>query len=259
MMELGPITNQITNKLGLNIMKNALIIPVRLESTRLPYKALRTIKGPSIIQRVVNQCVKTGLTTYVVTDNQYIARTVVFNSKKYNNVHVIHDERDADSGTHRIANMVKSLPEDNFINVQGDQPFISPEAILEMSDFMTNNPDCDVVTPVSKHHPDKYDDPSKCKVVRSLSGKAVYFSRNPIPYGSDELWGHHGIYGYKRKVLENYNKLKVSPLEKAERLEQLRFIDNDVPIHTYETEHSIFSVDTMDDFKYATEHCGEFI
>ena len=240
-------------------MKNVLVIPVRLESTRLPYKALRTIKGPSIIQRVVNQCMKTGLETYVITDNEYIAKTVNFNSKHNQDVIVIYDERDAESGTHRISNIVKTLPGDNFINVQGDQPFISPEAILEMSDFMTNNPDCDVVTPVSKHHPEKYDDPSKCKVVRSLSGRAVYFSRNPIPYGSDELWGHLGIYGYKREVLENYHKLKVSPLEEAERLEQLRFIDNDVPIHTYETEHSIFSVDTMDDFKYATEHCGEFI
>lgn len=240
-------------------MKNALVIPVRLDSARLPYKALRTIKGISIVQRVVNQCVKTGLKTYVITDSQHIAETVSFNSKTHNNVYVIHDQRNADSGTHRIANMVKGLSEDNFINVQGDQPFISPEAILEMSDFMTNNPDCDVVTPVSKHHPEKYNDPSKCKVVRSLSGRAVYFSRNPIPYNADDFWGHLGIYGYKRGVLENYHKLKVSPLEEVERLEQLRFIDNDIPIHTYETKHSIFSVDTLSDFKYATDHCGELI
>lgn len=240
-------------------MKNALIIPVRLDSTRLPYKALRTIKGISIIQRVVNQCVKTGLKTYVITDNEYIADTINFNSKMHHNVYVIHDKKDADSGTHRIANIVKDLYEETFINVQGDQPFISPEAILEMSDFMTNNHDCDVVTPVSKHHPDKYNDPSKCKVVLSLSGRAVYFSRNPIPYNANVLWGHLGIYGYKRKVLENYHKLKISPLEEVEKLEQLRFIDNDITIHTYETKHSIFSIDTLTDFKYAIEHCGELI
>ena len=240
-------------------MKNALVIPVRLESTRLPYKALKTIKGPSIIQRVVNQCIKTGLKTYVITDNEYIAKTVSFNSKQNQNVYVILDQKDADSGTHRIANIVNELNEDNFINVQGDQPFISPEAILEMSNFMITNPECDVVTPVSKHDPDKYNDPSKCKVVRSLSGRAVYFSRNPIPYGSDELWGHLGIYGYKRKVLENYHKLKISPLEKVERLEQLRFIDNDISIHTYETNHSIFSIDTWDDFKYATKNYSNFL
>jgi len=240
-------------------MKNALVIPVRLDSARLPYKALRTIKGISIVQRVVNQCVKTGLKTYVITDSQHIAETVSFNSKTHHNVYVIHDQRNADNGTHRIANMVKGLSEDNFINVQGDQPFISPEAILEMSDFMTKNPDYDIVTPVSKHHPEKYNDPSKCKVVRSLSGRAVYFSRNPIPYNVNDFWGHLGIYGYKRKVLENYHKLKVSPLEEVERLEQLRFIDNDIPIQTYETKHSIFSVDTLSDFKYATDHCGELI
>ena len=121
-------------------MKNALVIPVRLESTRLPYKALKTIKGPSIIQRVVNQCIKTGLKTYVITDNEYIAKTVSFNSKQNQNVYVILDQKDADSGTHRIANIINELCEDNFINVQGDQPFISPEAILEMSNFMITNP-----------------------------------------------------------------------------------------------------------------------
>ena len=90
-------------------MKNVLVIPVRLESTRLPYKALRTIKGPSIIQRVVNQCMKTGLETYVITDNEYIAKTVNFNSKHNQDVIVIYDERDAESGTHRISNIVKTL------------------------------------------------------------------------------------------------------------------------------------------------------
>ena len=90
-------------------MKNVLVIPVRLESTRLPYKALRTIKGPSIIQRVVNQCMKTGLETYVITDNEYIAKTVNFNSKHNQDVIVIYDERDAESGTHRISLMFREI------------------------------------------------------------------------------------------------------------------------------------------------------
>ena len=190
-------------------MKNVLVIPVRLESTRLPYIVVslissRTIKGPSIIQRVVNQCMKTGLETYVITDNEYIAKTVNFNSKHNQDVIVIYDERDAESGTHRISNIVKTLPGDNFINVQGDQPFISPEAILEMSDFMTNNPDCDVVTPVSKHHPDKYDDPSKCKVVRVSHLLVEQFISAEIPFHMVLMncGVTLGIYGYKREVLE---------------------------------------------------------
>tara|TARA_R100001443_G_scaffold42859_1_gene56087 strand:- start:4267 stop:4974 length:708 start_codon:yes stop_codon:yes gene_type:complete len=234
-------------------MQNALIIPVRLDSTRLPGKALKDVCGESLIQRVVNQCVKTNITTYVITDSKDIANHV-----KPHNSYVIYDDTPANCGTERIANIIKSIPEDNIINVQGDQPFISPEAIIEMSEYMLNNPNHTIVTPVSKLNPKKYTDPSKCKVVISLSGKAIYFSRSSIPYNGEELYGHLGIYGYKRNFLSNYHKLKVSPLEKVEKLEQLRFIDNDIPIQTYMTNHSIFSIDTPSDLKYATEHIREF-
>lgn len=233
-------------------MKNALVIPVRLDSTRLPNKALKDINGISLIQRVVNQCLKTNIPTYVVTDSEEIQNHL-------SDVTVLYHAKKAESGTERIANAIDSIDADNVINVQGDQPFISPEAILEMRNYMNANPDHDIVTPVSKHKEEKYVDPSKCKVVLSLSGKAIYFSRSPIPYNASESYGHLGIYGYKKSFLENYHKLKVSPLEKVEKLEQLRFIDNDVPIQTYMTEHSIFSVDTPADLQYAIEHTGELV
>ena len=233
-------------------MKNALVIPVRIDSTRLPNKALKDINGISLIQRVVNQCLKTNISTYVVTDSEEIQNHL-------SDVTVLYHNKKAESGTERIANVIDSIDADNVINVQGDQPFISPEAILEMCEYMNANPDHDIVTPVSKHKEEKYIDPSKCKVVLSLSGKAIYFSRSPIPYNASASYGHLGIYGYKKSFLENYHKLKVSPLEKVEKLEQLRFIDNDVPIQTYMTEHSIFSVDTPADLQYAIEHTGELV
>ena len=234
-------------------MKNALVIPVRLNSTRLPNKALKDINGISLIQRVVNQCLKTNVFTYVVTDSPEISSKVVLGSGGS----IFYQNKKAESGTERIANIIDSIDADNIINVQGDQPFISPKAILEMCDYMDKNPDHDIVTPVSKHREEKYSDPSKCKVVLSLSGRAIYFSRSPIPYNASESYGHLGIYGYKKSFLKNYHKLKVSQLEKVEKLEQLRFIDNDVPIQTYMTEHSIFSVDTPTDLQYAIEHTGE--
>lgn len=235
-------------------MKNALVIPVRLDSTRLPGKALKDICGQSLIQRVVNQCVKTDLKTYVVTDSKEIANHI-----KPNGSYVIYDNTPADCGTERISNIIKLITEDNIINVQGDQPFISPEAIIQMSEYMLNNSEHNVVTPISRHNPEKYSDPSKCKVVISLSGRAVYFSRSPIPYNGEQFYGHLGIYGYKKEFLSTYHKLKISPLEKAEKLEQLRFIDNDIPIQTYMTEHSIFSVDTQADLVYAIEHFNKFV
>ena len=233
-------------------MNNAIIIPVRLDSKRLPNKALKEIDGTSLIQRVVNQCVKTELTTYVITDSRKIASHI-----KTDKAYVIYDDVKAQSGTERIANIIRSIPEDNIINVQGDQPFISPDAILEMAKYMEENPQHDIVTPIKLHTPDKYHDTSKCKVVVSQSGRAIYFSRNPIPFNGTQYWGHLGMYGYKREILENYHKLKVSPLETTEKLEQLRFIDNDINIQTYETDHSIFSVDTERDFVNAIKHVRE--
>ena len=233
-------------------MNNAIIIPVRLDSKRLPNKALKEIDGTSLIQRVVNQCVKTELTTYVITDSRKISSHI-----KTDKAYVIYDDVKAQSGTERIANIIRSIPEDNIINVQGDQPFISPDAILEMAKYMEENPQHDIVTPIKLHTPDKYHDTSKCKVVVSQSGRAIYFSRNPIPFNGTQYWGHLGMYGYKREILENYHKLKVSPLETTEKLEQLRFIDNDINIQTYETDHSIFSVDTERDFVNAIKHVRE--
>lgn len=231
-------------------MKSAVIIPVRLDSKRLPNKALKDICGRTLIQRVVDQCIQTNLETHVVTDSLEI-------ESHLKNVNVIYHPVKAESGTERISNILENIDADNIINVQGDQPFISPEAIIEMHQYMINNPEHQVVTPIKLHLDEKCDDPSKCKVVVSLSGRAVYFSRSPIPYNTKNVYGHLGMYGYKKEFLKEYHKLKVSPLEKMEKLEQLRFIDNDIPIQTYETEHSIFSVDTemdlIDAIKYASK------
>ena len=233
-------------------MKNAVIIPVRLDSKRLPNKALKDICGKSLIQRVVDQCVKTNITTYVITDSEEIANHI-----KTDSAYVLYYNMEAESGTERISKAIRAIPEKNIINVQGDQPFISPDAILEMSKYMEENPQHNIVTPIKLHTPDKYHDTSKCKVVVSQSGRAIYFSRNPIPFNGTQYWGHLGMYGYKREILENYHKLKVSPLETTEKLEQLRFIDNDINIQTYETDHSIFSVDTERDFVNAIKHVRE--
>ena len=233
-------------------MKTALVIPVRLDSSRLPRKALKHIDGKTVIQRVADRCMETHIPTYVVTDSLEI-------SDQLYGPNVIFQDKKAESGTERIVNALDQIDADNIINVQGDQPFISPKAILEMYEFMMKHPLYDVVTPVAKHNPTKNTDPSKCKVVLSTSGRAIYFSRSPIPYNAIDMWGHLGIYGYKKSFLKDYYKLKVSPLEKVEKLEQLRFIDNDVPIQTYMTEHSIFSVDTPADLQYAIEHTGELI
>jgi 3-deoxy-manno-octulosonate cytidylyltransferase (CMP-KDO synthetase) len=232
-----------------NTMKTSLTIPVRLDSTRLPNKALKDINGISLIQRVVNQCEQTNLTTYLITDSEKIA-----NSIKTNKTYILYDKTKAESGTERISNAINFISEDNIINVQGDQPFISPKAILELAEYMIKYPQYNIVTPIKEHKKNYYKDTSKCKVVVNINGKAIYFSRNSIPYNSNTYWGHLGMYGYKKDILKDYKKLKPSPLEKIEKLEQLKFIDNDIHIQTYKTDHSIFSVDTEIDLINAIEY-----
>lgn len=234
-------------------MKNALAIPVRINSSRLPNKALKMIHGKTLIQRVIDQCKKTDLPVYLITDSQEIVSSI-----DDDNITVIFQEKEAESGTERIANAVSNIDADYIINVQGDQPFINPESINEMNSFIINNPTHKIVTPI-KTYTEKYSDPSKCKVVVDLYGKAIYFSRSPIPYNAEHSYGHLGMYGYKKDILLNFHKLKTSPLEKVEKLEQLKFIDNGISIQTYETNHSIFSVDTQSDLVYAIEHFNEFI
>lgn len=234
-------------------MKNALVIPVRIDSSRLSRKALLEIEGKTLIQRVVDQCKKTNLPTYVVTDSEEIEQSL-----DPTNIKIILQKKSAESGTERISNAIQNIEGDYIINVQGDQPFIEPESIIEMNDFIIKNSHHMVVTPI-KLFSEKYEDPSKCKVITDLFGRAIYFSRSPIPYNAKESYGHLGVYGYQRKVLENYKKLKTSPLEKVEKLEQLRFIDNGIPIQTYKTNYSIFSIDTQVDLIDAIEYARKLI
>jgi len=235
-------------------MNTVIIIPVRLNSRRLPNKVLIDIAGKSLIHRVVDQCLQTKLDVYVVTDSREVAVHLMSHCP---DVNVLHQEVEAESGTERISHIIDIIEADNIINVQGDQPFIAPAAILEMKDYMESNPSYSIVTPIKRKLKGECGDSSKCKVVVNLKGKAVYFSRSPIPYNAEIYWGHCGMYGYKKSFLQDFRKLKDSPLERAESLEQLRFIDNDIPIQTYETKHSIFSVDTqidlIDAIEYATK------
>ena len=218
-----------------------IVIPARLKSTRVHHKMMKDIDGMTLIERTVSQCQKTGLDTLVVTDSQEIADL-------FDNAIVTGP---CESGTARIASVIDQITDNYIINVQGDQPFIDPDAIIEMANFL-NAELPDVATPVTECL--DINDPSKVKVVVSNSGIALYFSRQPQP----ESYQHIGIYGYHRSILENLGSLEESPHEQVESLEQLKFLDNDIAIHTYWTDHQHFAVDTPQDLqdaiKYAREH-----
>jgi 3-deoxy-manno-octulosonate cytidylyltransferase (CMP-KDO synthetase) len=165
-----------------------------------------------------------------------------------------------ESGTARIVSILDKLEGDIIVNVQGDQPFIDPKVIDQLiAVFERITPSPDIVTPACLLADDSIFDPNVVKVIMRHDGYALYFSRNPIPYVRDvgttqwltttHFWGHIGIYGYRRQVLEEYNLLPDSPLERAEKLEQLRFLQAGKSIFIVETSQFPLSVDTPTDLE----------
>jgi len=239
-------------------MKILGIIPARYSSTRFPGKPLVDIFGKTMIQRVYEQAFKSNLLSYLVvaTDDKRI-----YDEVKSFNGNVLMTSKNHTNGTERC-NEVLEVIDKNFdivINIQGDEPFfLSSEIKLLSTCFKDKN--TDIATLIKKI--DKIEDvenTSVIKVIVSTNNKALYFSRLPIPfYRNDEsskrilkhnFFKHIGIYAYRPKILKEIVKLKESKLEKAESLEQLRWLENDYTISTNITNHDSNSVDTPEDLK----------
>ncbi len=231
------------------------IIPARYASTRFPGKPLVDIAGKSMIQRVYEQAKKCIRLTEVIvaTDDARI----------YDHVHsfggvAVMTSPDHQSGTDRCAEVALQHPQyDVIINIQGDEPYIDPEQISKLATCF-NNLDTQIATLVKKvQNEQELFNPNSPKVVINKLSEAVYFSRSPLPHirGREQqnwlnyfaYFKHIGIYGYRADVLQQITKLPVSSLEKAESLEQLRWIENGYRIKVAETELETFAVDTPED------------
>ena len=159
---------------------------------------------------------------------------------------------DHPTGTDRIAEAVQAVPNaTHVINIQGDEPLIDPALIDELAAVMAAQPDLDMATAANPMSPDDpaVADPNVVKVVQALDGKALYFSRSPLPFfrnAVEELpvMRHKGIYAYRRSFLERFVTWKPSPLEQAESLEQLRALENGASIHVIRTDDASPGVDT---------------
>lgn len=241
-------------------MKTIAIIPARYASSRFPGKPLVDIKGKTMIQRVYEQASKAFEVVYVATDDQRIYDHVA--SLKYN---VVMTSTELKSGTDRCAEAIDLICRsthdeyDVVVNVQGDEPFIRPEQLLKVLEPF-NNMNTQIATLVKKITTyDDLFDVNKPKVVVDKYGKALYFSRNSIPFLRDtekEKWleyhhffKHIGLYAYRTDVLKLLTQLPQSSLEKAESLEQLRWIENGFVISVVETKFETISIDTPDDLK----------
>lgn len=243
-------------------MKIIGIIPARYASTRFPGKPLIDIAGKTMIQRVYEQAAKSSSLNNVVvaTDDERIAKHVDGFNGKYLLTSPLHQ-----SGTDRCAEVISRMTEyDIAVNIQGDEPYIAPEQI-DLLCQVFRNPEVNIATLIKKiTSQEELLNINSPKVLIDTHHRAIYFSRNPLPHirGIDEQYwlAHHtfykhiGIYGYRCNTLRKITKLKLSSLEKAEGLEQLRWLENGYAIHTSETHFETLAVDIPSDVDKITKN-----
>ncbi len=225
-------------------MKIAVVIPARLDSTRLPGKVLMDIAGKPMLLHVYEKALEADVgDVFVATDSEKV-RSVMegFGAK------VIMTGK-ASSGTHRVYLASKSIEADIFVNLQGDEPMISPDSIRLLSSAFANDiyPMATLAVRVCGSEP--VEDKNIVKVVLDRFGRALYFSRSPLPFSGETFLKHIGIYAYRRHFLETFVKLPPSPLEKIEGLEQLRALWNGYSVRVYEVSDNPVSVDTLEDLE----------
>ena len=242
-------------------MKVVGIIPARYASTRFPGKPLALIKGKTMIQRVCEQAWKSKLDAVVVaTDDVRIADEVMGFGGQY-----VMTDPNHRSGTDRCCEALDLLESqyDAVVNIQGDEPFIDPEQINLLVDLISRE-DTQLASLAKRiEDEDELFSPNAVKVVMDKDGKALYFSRNPIPFMRNVEWTdwlnngafykHIGIYAYKAEALRQVAKMQPSSLELAESLEQLRWLENGFSIRMAVTQSQNISIDTPSDLAKAEQ------
>lgn len=230
------------------------IIPARFASTRLPGKPLKKIGGKSIVQRVYENIKSAELFSEVIvaTDDERIAREV----ENFKGNYIISKSKHH-SGSDRIAEIAQNLDADIFFNIQSDELQLNTEILSVLSQEVVKQ-EVEVATPIF-HLKSKevIFNPNQVKAVIDKNNFALYFSRSVIPYNRSDVtgkyWGHIGIYAYTKEALMKFYELDQSWLEKAEKLEQLRLLENGFSIKTVVCDYNGIAIDTPDDLKMARE------
>jgi len=228
-------------------VKAIAIIPARLASTRLPRKVLREIAGRPMLAYVYEAARACSRLQEVIvaTDSDEIAAVCDRNGWACRMTSAEHR-----SGTDRVHEVAQTVEADVYVNVQGDEPLARREHLDMLLELM----ECDGVevgTLKTRCSPGDVNNPNAVKVVTALDGKALYFSRATIPFDRDGAgaapYKHLGFYAYRKAALDSFCNWPESELERTERLEQLRFLDNGVAIHVAETPYDTVGVDTEED------------
>jgi 3-deoxy-manno-octulosonate cytidylyltransferase (CMP-KDO synthetase) len=228
------------------------VIPARFASSRFPGKVLAQIASKSMLQRVYERAslARYLTATIIATDDERI-----YDAARSFGARVVMTRADHVSGTDRVAEAASAENAELVVNIQGDEPLIEPAAIDAAILPLAHDPAI-VMGTLKKaiEDPREVTDPNVVKVVTDRNGDAIYFSRCPIPFERGQArpgthFKHIGLYVYRRDFLLGYSALPVGPLEQAERLEQLRAIENGYRIRVVETEFESLGVDTPEDLE----------
>ncbi|MCW3123527.1 MAG: 3-deoxy-manno-octulosonate cytidylyltransferase, partial [Flavipsychrobacter sp.] len=233
-------------------MRVVALIPARLGATRFPGKMLAPIKGKSVILRTYESAVRTGLfdEVVVVTDSDEILHEIVSHGGK-----AVKSKREYESGTDRIAEVAAGMEADVFVNVQGDEPFVQQAPLAQLLDLFkgTDGANVQVASLVQQlTDPDLIKDPNYVKVALALNGYALFFSRSVVPYPRDTkinipYYEHIGVYAFRKEALMSFTNWPMTPLEAAEKVECLRFLEHGVPMRMAITQYMGVEIDTPED------------
>ncbi|MBL0716863.1 MAG: 3-deoxy-manno-octulosonate cytidylyltransferase [Desulfosarcina sp.] len=228
------------------------IIPARYASTRFPGKPLADILGKPMFWHVfkrASQCPEL-VKTVLATDD-----TRIYAAAKELDVPVVITRPDHASGTDRVmeAADILDLPENAVVvNIQGDEPVIEPKMLTELLEPFVDF-EILVTTMAKKIRPEDAENPDQVKVVFGENNRALYFSRSLIPYARDlkqhDIYGHIGLYAFRMKTLKQFVSMPQGRLENTEKLEQLRLLENNIPIHIVITDYQSIGVDRPEDIK----------
>lgn len=240
-------------------MRILCVIPSRIQSTRLPRKALLPIRGKPMIQWVYENAANASFLTNVVvaTDSDEIAQVIQGIGGQF-----MMTDPDLPTGSDRCAVVSEQFPEmDVIINLQGDEPFVQPAMLKQLVQPYLDGELPDMTTlayPLNREH---HAEPGSVKVITDLHRNALYFSRAPIPYFRTEqtapVYQHIGLYAYRREFLLKYRNLSQTPLEKTESLEQLRALEHGYKIRVCLTERKTLEINTPEEYTRALAFANE--
>ena len=237
-------------------MNPIVLIPARMAATRLPGKPLADIGGETMIVRVLRQAQAAGVGPVAVAAGD----VEIVEAVRAAGGQAVLTDPDLPSGSDRILAALDALDpagaHDVVVNLQGDIPFLAPEVVTATVRLLADQPECDISTiMVAEAHPAERTNPDIPKVVAAMqpdgrTARALYFTRSVL-YGDAPVWLHHGVYGYRRDALRRFTAAPPSPLERRERLEQLRALELGMSIWAAVVDEAPISVDNPDDLERA--------